>query len=149
MTTRTVTNEADRRLLLAFLSKRKLPFAVEITDGRRRSVEQNALSHKWYAEAAQQFGDRTHEDVRGYCKLHHGVPILRASNEKFREAYDRIIRPLSYEDKLKAMTVFDFPVTRMMSVSELSSYLDAVFKDLSEQGIVLTIPPDRYATEAA
>src|SRR6185295_2176617 len=92
MTTRVVQNEHQRQLLLRFLQQRKLPFTVDISDGRRRSAEQNRLQRLWIKEIAEQLGDRTPEEIRGDAKLRFGVPILRAEDETFREKYDRIIK---------------------------------------------------------
>lgn len=143
MTTRTVKNEHDLALLKVYLDQRKRPFTVDVTDGRDRSAEQNRLSHKWYAEISDQTGEAK-EDVRARCKLEIGVPILR-ENESFRATYDRLIRPLYYEDKLALIRATDMPITRLMNVEQMSRYLDEVFRKHSQFGIALTIPPDKYA----
>ena len=141
MTLRAVHNETQRDLLLKFVRAHKLPFTVDITSGRRRSTEQNRLQRLWLNEIAEQLGDRTAEEIRGYCKLHHGVPILRNENEAFRLAYDQVIRPLPYEAKLKAMMVpLDMPVTRIMNVDQKTRFLNAVHQEFSEQGLMLTEP---------
>jgi hypothetical protein len=92
-------------------------------------------------EAAEQFGDRTAENVRGWGKLHHGVPILRAESDEYRARYDKVFKPLDYETKLELMQEpFDFPVTRLMNVSQKTRYLDAIHRALSEMGVCLTDP---------
>jgi hypothetical protein len=142
MTTRSIKNEDDLTLLTTYLKGRKRPFTVEVTDGRDRSSEQNHLAFKWYKEISEQTGEDV-EDVRARCKLEIGVPILR-ENEKFKATYDRLIRPLSYLDKLELIRTSDMPVTRLMKVEQMSRYLDIVFRTHAEIGVVLTIPPDRY-----
>lgn len=144
MTTRTVKNADDLALLKVYLDGRKRPFTVDVTDGRDRSAEQNRLSHKWYAEIAEQTGEAV-EDVRARCKLEIGVPIMREASDKFRATYDRLIRPLDYDDKLALIRDTDMPVTRLMKVADMSQYMDEVFRRHAEFGIVLTIPPDRFA----
>lgn len=144
MTQRVVKNPDDLALLKVYLDQRKRPFTVEIEDGRDRSAEQNRLSHKWYKEIADQSGEDV-EDVRARCKLEIGVPILREASEPFRKTYDRLIRPLAYEDKLALIRDTDMPVTRLMKVAQMTSYMDLVFKRHAEFGIALTIPPDKYA----
>lgn len=144
MVTRSVKNTDELALLKVYLDGRKRPFTVEITDGRNRSTEQNKLAFKWYGEIADQTGE-DREDVRARCKLEIGVPILRAANEKFRDTYDKSIRPLPYEAKLAAIRDMDIPVTRLMKVPQMSEYMDLVFRRHAESGIELTIPPDRYA----
>ena len=147
MVTRAVKNSDDLALLVAYLKGRKRPFTVEITDGRDRSSEQNRLAFKWYKEISEQTGEEI-EDVRARCKLEHGVPIMR-ENEKFRETYDRLIRPLSYEDKIDLVKKLDLPVTRLMKAGQMTRYLDIVFRTHAAHGIALTVPPDRYAYNPA
>lgn len=145
MVMRAVHNEHQRELLLRYLKQRKLPFTVDIADGRRRSSEQNRLQRLWLNEIAEQLGDRTAEEIRGEAKLQFGVPILRAENEAFREKYDRIIKPLPYAAKVELMMEpIDFPVTRLMTVEQNARYLDAMSRHYVAQGIALT-DPDAFA----
>lgn len=144
MTTRSVKNETDLALLITYLKGRKRPFTVDITDGRDRSTEQNRIAFKWYTEIAEQTGE-DREDVRARCKLEVGVPILRAENEKFRATYDRLLKPLPYAEKLAAIRDMELPVTSLMTVTQMTTYLDIVFRRHSEMGIVLTVPLDRFA----
>ena len=60
-------------------------------------------------------------------------------------SYDRLIRPLDYADKLALIRDTDMPVTRLMSVEQMTRYMDEVFRKHAEFGIALTIPPDKYA----
>lgn len=146
MTSRIISTETDRQLLLRWLAGVVLPYTVDVTKGRRRSVEQNRLQRLWLNEIAEQLGDQTAEEVRGYCKLTIGVPILRAENESFCEKYDRLIRPLPYETKLELMMEpLDFPVTRLMSTEQKTRYLDGVARHFAEKGIVLTQPEGQAA----
>lgn len=144
MVTRIIKSEKDRKDLILLIQQRELPFTVDIVKGKGRTIAQNKLQRLWMAEIAEQLGDRTAEDVRAFCKLTIGVPILRAENEGFRERYDAVVRPLSYPDKLAIMTEpLDLPVTRIMTADQKSRYLDGIHRFFVEQGIVLTIPPDK------
>ena len=146
MTDRLIEDEHNRKLLIKFIEGQKLPFVITLTQGRRRSVEQNKLQRLWCNEIAEQLGDTTPEEVRGYCKLAIGVPILRAENETFRLQYDRVVKPLLYEQKLAIMMEpLDMPITRYMTSKQKSQYLDAVCKYWTERGVDLTIPEDRMA----
>lgn len=141
MTTRVLQTERDRSDLVRLIGAMNLPCTVSITKGRRRSVDQNRLQWLWVNEAAEQLQDESAEDKRAYCKLHGGVPILRAENDEFREAYDRVIRPHSYEDKLVMMRVpLDFPVTRLMSTGQKKQYLDWMWTHFTALGVRLTDP---------
>lgn len=148
MTQRVVKSPEDLELLKVYLTGRKLPFTVDIADGRDRSTEQNRLSQKWYAEIADQTGE-SREDVRARCKLEVGIPIMREASEKFRAVYDQNIRPLDYDRKLAVIRDMDMPVTRLMNVSQMTAYMDEVFRRHAEVGIALTIPPDKYAFDPA
>jgi hypothetical protein len=140
---RIVETEYDRKLLIRLLEKRDLPFTLTLTDGKHRTTAQNRLQRLWMTEIAEQKGDMTSEEVRAYCKLTIGVPILRAQNEAFRVRYDQIVKPLPYEQKLAFMAEpLDLPVTRLMTTSQKTEYLDGIVRHFSEQGIVLTMPDD-------
>jgi hypothetical protein len=136
MTTRVVATEADRQGLFRLLQAREKPFTVEIVKGRRRSVDQNRMQRRLLSEIAEQTG-QTAEEVRAYCKLTIGVPILRAENELFCLKYDEIIRPLPYETKLAMMAEpFDFPITRLMTTAQKTRYLDEIQRHFGGQGVV-------------
>lgn len=144
MLTRSVDTETERDMLMRLIQGRKLPITVSIADGKVRTTEQNKLQRLWLAEIAQQLGDRTPEEVRGYCKLTLGVPILRAENEAFRERYDAVVKPLPYEQKLAIMMEpLDLPVTRIMTTKQKTAYLDAIHRHFSERGVILTDPEAR------
>ena len=141
MTTRVIRNDEDLALLFRFLKAQKRPFTVDITKGKQRSTEQNKLQRLWLNEIAEQLGDQTAEQVRGYVKLTIGVPILRAENEAFRERYDEFVRPLGYEQKLALMMEpLDLPVTRLMSTEQKTRFLDGIAQHYAQQGVRLTEP---------
>jgi len=141
--TRIVENEHDRALLVNLIGSYGLPLTVNIVEGKKRSTGQNHLQRKWCSEVSEQLGDQTPEEVRGYCKLTIGVPILRSENEIFCEKYDRIIKPHPYETKLEMMMEpLDFPVTRLMTTKQKTKYLDGVLRHWSERGLILTIPKE-------
>lgn len=144
MVHRIIRTADDLDMLKAFLDTRKLPFTAEIIEGRDRSKEQNKLAFKWYGEISEQTGEEI-EDVRARCKLEIGVPIMRRDSEKFRDTYDRLVRPLSHADKLDLIRDTEMPVTSLMKIKQMTEYLDLMFRRHSTFGIVLTIPPDRYA----
>ena len=141
MSTRSIKTEAQRETLLLFLKSKKLPLTVQITSGRIRSGEQNRLQRKWIGEIAEQLEGETTEDVRAYCKLRFGIPILRAENPEFKASYDRVIGGLSYEQKIEAMQQpLDMPITRLMSVDQKARYLADMSRYYTAQGVILTIP---------
>lgn len=117
-----------------------IPKIIAITDYEHdRSKAQNAISHKWYAIVAKEIGEDTPMGVRCYCKLHFGVPILRAADADFREAYDKTLKTLTYEQKLIVMQWF--PVTSLMKVEQMSQYLNHVQHHYADR-VQLTFPGD-------
>lgn len=135
-----IRTEADREKAINLINSWALPFSIALKKGVPRSLSQNKLQRKWMLELQEQ-GDQTAEEYRAYCKLHFGIPILRAESDEFKEKYDRLIRPLDYEVKLEYMKVpFDFPVTRIMTTKQKAEYLDAIFTFWSYKGFRLTEP---------
>lgn len=143
MSQRFVETEYDRKALLRHIELHALPMTVSVAKGSKRSTKQNRLSRQWMLDIAGQMEGWSAEYTRGYCKLHFGIPILRADDEEFCREYDALVRPLPYEHKLKLMMVpFDFGVTRRMTTKQQTAYLDAVHRHFSEQGVALTDPGD-------
>jgi hypothetical protein len=95
----------------------------------------------WYAEVEQSNIGYSAKDARAYSKLHFGVPILRAHDEEFRKVYDKVIKPLTYEQKLEIMVEpIDLPVTSRMKKKQFMDYLDEVYTFWTGQGATLTQP---------
>ena len=90
----------------------------------KRSINQNDIGHVWYQQIADELKENTVLEVKCFCKLHYGVPILRAENETFKHAYDMAIKGLTYEQKLECMKIL--PVTSLMTKSQKSEYLETV-----------------------
>ncbi len=111
-------------------------WTVRITPPPRTGA-QNAGTHVIYEMIAQAF---PHDDAAGwkrYCKLHFGVPILRAEDEQFREVYDKSIKPLSYETKLAMMAYW--PVTSLMDKGQIGRYIDAMREYFEPLGVILEL----------
>lgn len=103
---------------------------------KKRTLDQNAQSHVWYAQIAESLKEESAQGWARYCKLHHGVPILRANDAEYREFYDKAIKNnLRYEDKLKAM---DFvPVTRLMNTEQFNWYFECLQDEFFKRGVKL------------
>jgi len=102
--------------------------------GEDRSLDQNALSHVWYGQVDKE-APEVIGTTRRYCKLHFGVPILRAEEPSFQELYDRAIKPFDYETKLEIMEIMT--VTSLMSRDQMYRYMSTMQVHYAEQGIVL------------
>lgn len=137
MTTRVITSPSGLNDLMLFIKSRPMPFTVEVVPGKRRSAEQNRLQRRIINQIAEQTG-QTAEEVRGYCKLVIGVPILRAENELFAAKYDATVKGLPYETKLAIMQEpLDLPITRLMTTDQKTRYLDGVMRHFAAQGVIV------------
>lgn len=140
MPTKVIREPAHVDALAKMLAGRKLPITVSWAQGASRSDVQNRLAQRWFSDISAQLGDQSHDEVRAECKLLFGVPILRAESDAFRVSYDRTLRNLSYGDKLAAIKAFDLPVTRLMTVKQMTAFMDAMHKHWTGQGVRLTDP---------
>jgi hypothetical protein len=142
MTTRVIKTPSDIDGLARLLRSRQLPLTVKITQGEDRTGQQNNLAFTWYKESADQLGDRQPHDVRAHCKLFHGVRMLHTENDDFRASWDRLIKNrFTIEEKLELMLPpHDYPVTRLMSVKQMSRYMDGIHAEFSGMGVRLTDP---------
>ena len=140
MPTKVIRHPEHVEALAILIRNRKLPVTVHWTQGAPRTSAQNRLAQRWFADIATQLGDQTHAEVRAECKLTIGVPILRAESEVFRLSYDRVFKHLTYEEKLAAIQEFDLPVTRRMTVKQMSAFMDEMQRKFSAQGVRLTDP---------
>ena len=96
-----------------------------------RSLEQNSLSHVWYAQLAATLREYSAKGYKAMCKLQFGVPILRTEDENFRALYDRVVKPHDYETKLQVMDYF--PVTSLMNTVQMSEYMEAVQRAFADR----------------
>jgi hypothetical protein len=105
----------------------------EYDDGR--SSQQNRLYYSLLKELSEQ-GDSTIDEYRAISKLHIGVPIMRTDDE-FRARYDKVIKPMPYETKLELMRM-DFPVTSLMTVEQMQTFIDNFYAYWSGKGFILS-----------
>ena len=135
--------EEDKNNLLTMLQQVELSYPIDVAikkASKARSLAQNRTQWQWFRDAEAQ-GDQKAWEYRAYCKLHFGVPILRRDSPEYRAKYDRIIRPMPYEQKLELMVEpFDFPVTSAMNIAQHGAFLDEVKKHLEGLGFQLTDP---------
>lgn len=120
--------------------KQRKKVQVIVTDVGR-SLSQNAFSHALYQQMAQELPEDDADGWKCYCKLHHGVPILRAEDEEYREMYDNVIKSRSYEEKLQIMRYW--PVTSLMNKTQFNKYIESLQNDFFKRGVMLHTPEDR------
>lgn len=111
---------------------------ISIKTGKARTLPQNNITHVWYEQIARELPEDSTLGWRCYCKLHHGVPILRAEDGDFRDMYDTVIKGRAYEEKLHVMKYL--PVTSLMNRKQLSAYAEVVQADFYNRGVLLEFP---------
>lgn len=140
MPTKVLREPAHVEALSRLLAGRKLPMTVTFTQGVTRTSLQNRLAQRWFTDIARQIGDDTHEGVRADCKLQFGIPILRAENEAFRQQWDATFGRLNREVQREAVMTFDLPVTRLMTVKQMTAFMNEMQRYWLRQGVRLTDP---------
>lgn len=120
---------------------------VTVSEGKTRSVSQNSISHAFYEQVSRELREDSPLGVKSFCKLHFGVPILRAEDDEFRAKYDKAVKPMAYEDKLILMEWF--PVTSLMTTPQLSQYLESVQRHYQRLGVWLEFPEPQNKQRAA
>lgn len=141
----TLHTDNDKAACVSYIVRMPVdkPLSVEIREAEDpRTLAQNNLSFRWYADAGKQTG-HTPQEVRAYCKLHIGIGILKSGTSKlcrkFAAQYDEIVRPLPYEKKLELMLPpIELPVTSLMTKKQKSEYLNQMQRHYAEQGIYLS-----------
>ena len=147
-----VKDKRDLFRLFDHLTGLSGPFTVTVKEGEEtRRARQNRLAFQWYKDIAQQIEDHTVEEARAISKLHCGVQLLVNQEEDFREQWQRLIRDrFTYEEKLELMLdPHDYPVTRIMSVKQMTGYLDRMQRYWAPRGVVLTVPEALKYAKAA
>ena len=132
-------SEAIHKLTAMYREKKYV--VVSFREGKDRTLDQNALWFSLYERIAQmtQIGDT--EDARRYCKLHFGVPIMRAADADFRDGWNRMFLHLEYEQKLELMgpcSLFGpdgFPVTRLFNRAQGIAYTDHIVEEFARRGV--------------
>ena len=114
---------------------------VSLRPGKDRTLDQNRLWFAFYKRISEmtQIGDVS--DARRYCKLHHGVQILLNSDPDFQAAWYRVMRHLSYEEKLEMMgdcKLFGpdgMPITSLFNRAQGIAYTERIIEDFTKNGV--------------
>lgn len=135
----TKLSEAISKLTSMFRDKKFV--VVSLRPGKDRTLDQNALWFAFYKRIAEmtQIGDAA--DARRYCKLHIGVQILLNEDAEFQQAWYRVMRHLTYEEKLAAMggcKLFGpdgMPVTSLFNRAQGVAYTDRILVEFTPKGV--------------
>ena len=150
MPTRIIRAPEHVDALAAMLRGRKMPMTVQWTQGAPLSNAQRRLSFQWYMDAASQLGDQTAAEVRAECKVVFAAPILCQHSEAFRASWEKLRQRFTHEDVLEFVEQTELPMTSLMTVKQMTEYLDTVQRHYSQQGVRLTDPEMlKYQSEFA
>lgn len=120
-----IAGDANRDNVLRFIAKlsSRKKWQVTVSEYRRnRSLEQNALYHKWVGMIAAETG-HAHDEVHEHCKAKFLPPRFVEISGEVHE-----IRP----------------TTTKLKVDEMSGYMDRVYEwAASDLGMILPLPDDR------
>lgn len=141
-----IENENDRSTVVAKIMALNLsakPWEVSAKPHvANRSLAQNRLSFKWYAERNAVTGNGN-EYERNWCKWFYGCPIVGAADDSdFSEFYSILINTYTWEQCVKAMGFIQ--VTSLMTTKQMAEYLTVVEVSSAEQDIYLTRPDELY-----
>ena len=134
--------------LSRLLSERKLPLTVSWSQGASQVEGQNRLAQRWFTDVSRQRGDMTREEVRADAKVTFGVPILCAENDAFRAGWQATFAAFDYEAVRKHVAALDVPVTRLMTLKQMTAFMEAFSRFWRRHGFYLTDPEAlKYETE--
>lgn len=136
-----IKTDDDRLSVIAKIDSMISSGAVPEIDVRvydpTRTVDQNSLLYKIYKAVSVEKGDESATEIKLYCKLKIGSPILGARDSKFRRIFNMAIKPLRYELQLEAIDLL--PVSSRMTKKELSEYIESIKRFYAEAGIYVNI----------
>lgn len=141
-TTREIITEDQAKRLSEYLVGLPVPFTVTWKEGRVRSLNQNALLHKWFREVAQHKGDVTPDEVKGQCHRKYGLAI-KLEDPQFAWVWDQTGAKMPYEKQCALLASGILTVSSTMTTAELTTYMDAMQRDYMQEGVRLTIPEER------
>lgn len=104
--------------------------------GEKRSGLQNNMQYAWYSEIAK-FEQQTTREIRGFCKLEFGIPILREepSFDKYWCKYWE--SRYTYEELLFLLGGAMVSVTSLFNKAQETRYLNDIQFFYSNKGLIL------------
>lgn len=142
-----LTDDTQWRNFCDFRNNHKLAqkrLTVEILP-EKRTLDQNSMINALYGQVASQAEDLAVIDVRRYCKLHYGIPLLRANSVTFNQFYVAAIIGMEYEQKIMLMDYMDVTSAKEFSVKMGTEYIDTIIREYSKQGYSLLHPSEEAA----
>ena len=141
MPTKIIKNELQLAAWLEMLSARKLPMTVSVVSGAKRSKQQNSTLHMWFGQIGAHMGF-TSSEVKGTCKLEHGLSIMVRDNPAWVEKWQPFYGPLQQAgNREHSVRLFEIlPMTSLFSVKQMTEFMEAVQVHYRSVGVYLTDP---------
>lgn len=117
---------------------------LTVSTNRDRTLDQNSLWASMYQRISAVLGDASAADiadVKSYCKLMIGVPILRRDDDQFNKGWNRYFSGRSYEEQIFLMGnnplfgVDGFPVTRLFNTKQGAEFTEAIVRHYAQQSV--------------
>lgn len=140
MPARILRTDQERAAWVRFLDAQELPLTVSAVKGAKRSNPQNSTVHKWFGQIADEYGQSAAE-VKAECKLVWGLPIMQAERPEWVAEWEPLYGPLPYAQRRKLFECI--PMTGMMTVKQMTAFMDAIQREYRAQGIALIDPEAR------
>jgi len=139
-TRRVIRSIDDLRAWCSYLYTLTRPLRVAAIEGEDRSLDQNALAHKWFTEVGQQMGE-TVDEVKARAKLDIGTIILCRDDPEFLAFCKKALGHLGRKDRLEAMRYIN--VTSILTIGQMREFMDTFERMHRAEGLQLTHPDDR------
>lgn len=98
-----------------------------------RTLAQNRLIYHIYQRIGKTLYGNDESHARNECKLKTGCRILYRDSKIFAKTFDEIIRPLPYEQKLRAMNMIS--VSSVMKVKQSTEYIKTILTEYGQAGV--------------
>lgn len=103
----------------------------------KRGLSANAQQHKWYAQIAEHYGDRTALEVKNFCKDAIGLPIL-VNSAVHGDKIEFLLCKLDYyrhshESRLKLIQCLE--VTSLFNTPESKQYMEQMIYYYNDLGV--------------
>lgn len=144
-----VDSLADAWLEVRKFFKENRHFTIEFYT--KRNLSQNALQHKWYALIAKQTYENK-DDVKAFCKLKFGVPILIERDTSESRMMLDILRSIDWrtlsikhnvtEYELKMEHIKNVSITSDFTKAEAMEYMTEIKNYYEPNGIMLPTKKD-------
>jgi len=94
------------------------------------------LQFEWFRQIAE-FEGVSAATARSQCKIRHGVPILCREHADYSAAWHALESSLSYEDLVRYVDKYQFPVTREFTKKHFIEFYMEIKRYYVEQGLEL------------